>query len=85
MKYLKPNTPEWFAAMQSASPQQAAHTKQIVSLAGNVEACSVCGDEEAKPYKALGVQFSTDVGASIQLCDDCKGIRESAGEKFAKM
>jgi hypothetical protein len=85
MKFLTPHTAEWFAALESCNPQQAAMTRQIIGLAKRDDACSVCGDDPASDYKVTGVQFSKDIGATTRLCDDCQGIRASQGEKLVKL
>jgi len=41
--YLKPHSPEWFAALEKVNPTQAAQTTQILSLAGRDDVCSICG------------------------------------------
>lgn len=78
MKYLTPHTPEWFSALDSCNRAQAAATKQILTMAGRDDVCSVCGDDPASDYKVVGVKFSTDIGATIRLCDDCRTIRSNS-------
>ena len=78
MTYLTPHTAEWFSALESSNPNQAAMTRQIISSAGRSDVCSVCGDTPATDYKVVGAQFSTAIGASIRLCDDCREIRRSS-------
>lgn len=51
---LTPHTPEWFASLQAWNPQQAAHTRSILQLAGSDAVCSTCGDEPAKDYRLVG-------------------------------
>jgi hypothetical protein len=79
--YLKPHSKEWFAALKRSNPQQAAHTQQIIGLAGSSEVCSVCGDHGAKDYEILKQKVAGDTVATIRLCDDCKNIRKGAMEK----
>jgi hypothetical protein len=83
MTYLIPHSHEWFKALARINKQQAAQTRQIVSLAGRVDVCGVCGDDPAKDYEILGVTFAPGVPATIRLCEDCKTIRERQyDEKF---
>jgi hypothetical protein len=83
MEYLTPHTPEWFSAFEADNPAQAASTKQIVALAQRIDVCSDCGSQPAEDYKIEGAQFSANVGATIRLCEDCRGIRNNAyGESF---
>ena len=82
--HLTPHTPEWFSALEACNPAQAAITKQIVALAGRADVCSVCGDDSAKDYKLVGVQFGPNTAATIRLCDDCRQIRSKMhGESFS--
>jgi hypothetical protein len=77
MDILKPHTPEWFAALEKKNPMQAAMTRQVISLAGSDNVCSICGDEEASDYR---VETLPD---TIRLCEDCLGI-QGAG-RFVKL
>jgi hypothetical protein len=77
MNYLIPHTTEWFDALESCNPQQAAMTRQIVDLAGRTDVCPVCGDFPALDYKVVGASFTPQIGATIRLCDDCREIRRS--------
>lgn len=86
MNYLTPHTEEWFNAVKSINPAQAAMAKQIIGLAGKAEVCSVCCDEPASDYKINGLQFSPTIGATIRLCDDCRMIRSTTeGESYAAL
>jgi hypothetical protein len=81
--FLKPHSPEWFSALEKINPVQAAQTRQILSLAGRDDACSVCGDEEAADYKLVSEQTTFGVISSLRLCEDCLNIRRGMyGEKF---
>lgn len=81
--YLKPHSPEWFAALEKVNVTQAAQTKHILSLAGRDDVCSICGDDPAADYKLVSEQMTTGIVASIRLCEDCLKIRRSMyGEKF---
>ncbi len=83
MTYLTPHTPEWFKALESINPMQAAMTKQIIELAGKPEACSLCGDYPTADYKVVGVRFGSNTDATIRLCDDCRDIRgETQDESY---
>jgi hypothetical protein len=73
--YLKPHSPEWFAALEAFDPVQAAQTHQILSLAGRDDVCSVCGDDPAKDYKLVAEGLDSKAVATIRLCDDCFKIR----------
>lgn len=81
--YLKPHSPEWFAALEKVNPNQAAQTKQILSLAGRDDVCSICGDDPAEDYKLMSEQMISGVVATLRLCDDCLNIRRNMhGENF---
>lgn len=81
--YLKPHSPEWFAALEKANSSQAAQTKQILSLAGRDDVCSICGDDRAADYKLASEQMTSGVVATLRLCDDCLNIRRNMyGENF---
>ena len=51
--FLKPHTAEWFKALETTNPRQAAHTKHILSLARSDAVCSICGDESNRDYKLV--------------------------------
>jgi hypothetical protein len=76
-KYLKPHSPEWFAALTKVNPNQAAQTKQILSLAGRDDVCSICGEDPAKDYKLAGAQTTSGNVTTLRLCKDCLGIRRN--------
>jgi hypothetical protein len=82
-RFLKPHSGEWFVALAKINPQQAAQTRQMIELAGTLEACSVCGDMPAHDYEVVGAEFDQNTIATIRLCDDCRSIRqETQGEKY---
>jgi hypothetical protein len=81
MTYLVPHTPEWFKALKALNPAQAAITKQLIDLAGQVDVCSGCGDFPTRDYKVVGVSFRPGVDATIRLCDDCREIRSATQEE----
>lgn len=83
--FMKPNTPEWFEALELFNPDQAAITRQIISLAGREDVCSVCGDDESKDYKLESDNLPSNAVATLRLCKDCKQIRSSSGESFKLM
>jgi len=35
--YLPPHSPDWSSALEAFNPQQAAHTRQIIKMAGNAD------------------------------------------------
>jgi hypothetical protein len=85
MKHLKPHTEAWFDALESCNPQQAAMTRQILQLAGQPDACSVCGEHGGHDYKVTGTNFSREIGATIRLCGDCREIRtRTQGESYVE-
>jgi hypothetical protein len=81
--FPKPHSPEWFAALEAFNPQQAAHTQQIVKLAGSSDVCSVCGDDPASAYKLTAPNMPAKAVGTIKLCADCLKLRSAAGESFA--
>lgn len=72
---LVPHSAEWFAALEKWNPQQAAHTREIVTLAGNAEVCSICGDSPAKDYRLVGHALPAAAVGTLRLCNDCWNIR----------
>jgi len=81
--YLKPHTEEWFKALGTANPHQAAHVRQIISLTGSIDVCSMCGDETKMDYKLVGPDAANALVTTARLCDDCVEIRRSMhGEQF---
>jgi hypothetical protein len=81
--FLKPHSPEWFEALEKINPAQAAQTKQLISLAGRNDVCSVCGDEESFDYKLASEQITSGVVSTLRLCEDCLKIRKNMyGENF---
>lgn len=81
--YLKPHSPEWFAALERVNSIQAAQTTQILALAGRDDVCSICGDDPATDYKLASDQMTPGVVATLRLCDDCLRIRRIMyGENF---
>jgi hypothetical protein len=86
MEYLKPHTEAWFAALSSGNRGQAEMTKQMISMSGKEDCCSVCGDEESVAYKVVGARFTDEIGATIRLCEECREIRRSTqGESYIRM
>ena len=81
--FLKPHSKEWFEELEKQNPSQAAQTRQLISMAGSEEVCSVCGDDEANDYKLEGAQATPGTAITLRLCDDCLGIRKTMhGEDF---
>lgn len=72
---LTPHTPEWFSALTSWNPSQAAQTRQILELAGKLDVCSICGDEPATDYRLIGPTVPDGCVHTIRLCDDCWNIQ----------
>ena len=81
----KPHSPEWFTALELFNPMQATITRQIISLSGREDVCSICGDEDSKDYKLVGEELPPDSVATIRLCEDCRKIRHNAGESFTSI
>lgn len=82
--YCTPHSEEWFKALEAFNPAQAAMTRQIISMAGSSEVCSVCGDDPAQDFK-LSVALPPGAVGTLRLCDDCHEIRSMAGEQFVKL
>jgi hypothetical protein len=74
--FLKPHTAEWFKALETTNPRQAAHTKHILSLARSDAVCSICGDESNRDYKLVNKEAHSPV-STMRLCDDCLEIRRT--------
>jgi len=80
---FKPHTKEWFAALEKVNPNQAAHTRQIIGLAGRDDVCSICGDVESADYKVASEQTLPGAINTLRLCADCVKIRKQVeGEIF---
>lgn len=75
--YLKPHTAEWFKALETVNPPQAAHTKHILSLAVRDAVCSICGDESNRDYKLLSEEAAHGPISTMRLCEDCLEIRRT--------
>jgi hypothetical protein len=75
--HLKPHAAEWFKALETANPRQAAHTKHILSLAGSDAVCSICGDEANRDYKLVNEETALSPVSTMRLCDVCLDIRRS--------
>ena len=75
--HLKPHTAEWFKALETVNPRQAAHTKHILSLAVSDAVCSVCGDESNRDYKLVNDGAASSPVSTMQLCDACLEIRRT--------
>ena len=79
---LVPHTSKWFSPFAHWSPAQAAMTRHVVEAAGNLEICSICGDDPAADYRLPVDQRSPAGVDTLRLCDDCCQIREMGGEAF---
>jgi hypothetical protein len=75
--YLKPHTSEWFKALETVNPRQAAHTKHILSLARTDAVCSICGDESNRDYKLVDEKSTHSPVSTMRLCNDCLEIRRT--------
>jgi len=75
--HLKPHTAEWFKALETVNPRQAAHTKHILSLAVSDAVCSVCGDESNRDYKLVNDRAASSPVSTMRLCDACLEIRRT--------
>jgi hypothetical protein len=73
--YLKPHNAEWFKALETVNPRQAAHTRHILSLAGSDAVCPICGDESNSDYKLVNQEAVHRPVSTMRLCDDCLNIR----------
>ena len=81
---LEPRSPEWFAALLTFAPLQAAHTRQIIKLAGRSDVCSICGDAPATDYLLNSETLPPLAVRTLRLCDDCHEIRGMQGEHFSR-
>jgi len=80
---LKPHTKEWFLALQGAAPGQAAHTRQILKVAGRDDVCSVCGDHPASDFRIVSRGIPVGAPTQIRLCGNCRQMREILlGERY---
>jgi hypothetical protein len=81
--YLKPHSAEWFAALDKVNPVQAGQTREILSLAGRDDVCSICGGHPAADYRLPEDQTTSASANTLRLCQDCVNIRrEIHGEKL---
>lgn len=72
---LTPHTAEWFAALDAFDPAQAAVTRQVLKLAGSMEACGSCGDRGAFDYRVIPKDFTVHSASTMRLCDTCRDLR----------
>lgn len=80
--HLIPHSPEWFALLERWDPPQAMMTRTVLELAGDPNACSICGDEPAQAY-FLPAEYRSAGGVdTLRLCTDCLKIRHGMGEPF---
>jgi hypothetical protein len=84
-QFLRPHTPEWFAALDVWNPPQAAMTRIVVESAGNLGVCSICGDEPAKDYRLEEECRPAGGVDTLRLCNDCLEIRRNMGEPFVSL
>lgn len=80
--YLRPHTPEWFAALEVWDPPQAAMTRKAIELGGSPDVCSICGDDPARDYRLEEALRPAGGVDTLRLCDDCLNIRQRSGESF---
>ncbi len=75
-KVLRPNRPEWLAALAKQNPHQAAITKAIVDAAVRDDVCSICGDQTSCEYRSVAAPTPV---STIRLCDDRHRIQTNQG------
>jgi hypothetical protein len=81
---LPPHTEEWFAALATWNPKQAAQTRFVVQQAGSDTVCSICGDDPTRDYRLVGSGVPDNAICTLRLCNDCWRIRgEMHGESLA--
>ena len=82
---LTPHTPEWFTALETWNPVQAKMARITIEAAGQVDVCSICGDDPANDYR-LAEELRPPGGAdTLRLCDDCLEIRGKSGDHFVSI
>ena len=69
---LIPHSENWFKALEKISPQQAAYTRQIVELVGDVEVCGVCGCTPAHDCMLSGTPLP------YRRCQYCRDTERAA-------
>lgn len=77
-KIIKPHSEEWFEELENQNSIQAAQTRQIISLAGSTDVCSICGDEESSDYKLESNQSVSGMVVTLRLCNDCRNKKNNA-------
>jgi hypothetical protein len=80
--FLRPHTPEWFAALEVWNPPQAVITKTIIEAAGSPDVCSICGDDRATDCRLEEGHRPPGGVDTLRLCEDCLEIRRNMGEPF---
>lgn len=66
MSKPSPHSPGWFEKLKRINPQQAAHTARIIELAGRLDVCTICGDEDSRVYQPVDAE-----ALPLRLCQDC--------------
>lgn len=79
---LKPHSSEWFSALNIWDSAQAAQTRQMILLAGSIDVCSICGDDDARDYQLPEKHRPTKGVGTLRLCDDCLKLRRGNSEPF---
>ncbi len=77
-----PHSEEWFAELSAQDPTKAQLTRTALSIAGNENGCSICGDDPADTYRLKGSYLPAQTVPTLRLCEDCLKIRALMGEVF---
>jgi len=75
MRFLKPHTKKWFAAIARYNPWQAAVTMEYFRTAASANFCSFCGDKPARDYSLRGPLSKI---MTYRLCDRCARVRHES-------
>lgn len=76
-KFIRPHTPEWFAALGATDPARAQAVQELIDLAGSIDVCSYCGDDPARDY-----YWTDQDNRTIRLCRDCFKLGRQEGENL---
>jgi hypothetical protein len=80
---LKPHSEEWFRRLAGHDPSEAALIRRVLTKAGTLEACSMCGRTPSKEYELPDVRFEDGDSFTVRLCARCASFNEDVMLPFS--